>query len=74
MVTNVDPKHLANLKEPVILRFQHLKVNYDKPPLLLKNIFIKLLNLVENKEKVNIVPANYGHFEFVAATMKLIGW
>ena len=62
MVTNVDPKHLANLKEPVILRFEHLKVKYDKPLLLLKRIVIKLLNLVKNKEKVNIVPANYEHF------------
>ena len=40
MVTNVDPKHLANLKEPVILRFEHLKVKYDKPPLLLKRIVL----------------------------------
>ena len=57
MVTNVDPKHLADLKEPVVLRFQHLKVKYDKPALLLRRIVIKLFNLAENKEKVNIVPA-----------------
>ena len=25
-VINVSPEHLANLKEPVILRFNHLKV------------------------------------------------
>ncbi|PFX17359.1 EGF-like module-containing mucin-like hormone receptor-like 1 [Stylophora pistillata] len=25
MVTNVNPDHLANLKEPVVLRFEHLK-------------------------------------------------
>ena len=25
-VINVSPEHLANLKEPVILRFKHLKV------------------------------------------------
>lgn len=25
-VINVSPEHLANLKEPVILRFRHLKV------------------------------------------------
>lgn len=30
MVTNVDSKHLANLEEPVILRFEHLKVKYDE--------------------------------------------
>ncbi|XP_078349353.1 uncharacterized protein LOC144634311 isoform X2 [Oculina patagonica] len=31
MVTNVDRKYLANLKEPVILRFEHLKRDSHKP-------------------------------------------
>ena len=48
MVTNVEPKHLDNLKEPVILRFEHLKVKYEKSLLLLKRIVTEILNLIEN--------------------------
>ena len=67
MVTNVDPKHLANLKEPVIIRFEHLKVKYDKSPLLLKRIV-----LLNTKKKLILYQPITGIFEFVAATMKLV--
>lgn len=30
MATNVNPDHLANLKEPVVLRFEHLKVTMKR--------------------------------------------
>ena len=65
-VINVSPQHLANLKEPVVLRFKHLKVRDLKSRVTAftghKTAFT--LNQVDACERHNNIRQNDGNMVF----------